>query len=47
MTGTKMDFLNSPQENLATWDKVWKMMIVSAAATLAVLGLLGLAIFVI
>jgi hypothetical protein len=46
MTGNKMDFLDSPQENLQTWDKVWKMMIISGAATLAVLGLLGLIIFV-
>lgn len=42
MSGNKLDFLNSPQENLQTWDKIWKLMIVSAAATLAVLGLLGL-----
>ena len=42
MTGEKLDFLNSPEENLRTWDKIWKMMIISGAATLAVLGLLGL-----
>jgi hypothetical protein len=43
MTGDKMDFLNSPEENLRTWDKVWKLMIISGAATLVVLALLGLA----
>jgi len=42
MTGDKLDFLNSPEENLRTWDKIWKLMIISAAVTLAVLGLLGL-----
>ena len=45
MTGDKMEFLNSPEENLRTWDKVWKMMIISGAVTLLVLALLG-AIFV-
>jgi len=42
MTGDKMDFLNSPEENLRTWDKIWKLMIVSGAVTLVVLALLGL-----
>ncbi len=42
MTGNKMDFLHAPQENLQTWDKIWKLMIISAAASLAGLGLLGL-----
>ncbi len=42
MTGDKLDFLNSPEENLRTWDKVWKMMIISGAVSLAVLALLGL-----
>jgi hypothetical protein len=42
MTGDKLDFMNSPEENLRTWDKVWKMMIVSAVVSLAVLALLGL-----
>lgn len=42
MTGNKMEFLNSPEENLRTWDKIWKLMIVSGAVTLAVLALLGL-----
>lgn len=42
MTGDKMDFLNSPEENLRTWDKIWKLMIISAGTTLVVLLLLGL-----
>ena len=42
MTGDKMEFLNSPEEKLQTWDKVWKLMIISGAATLVVLALLGL-----
>lgn len=43
MSGEKMDFLNSPEEKLETWDKIWKMMFISAAATLVVLALLGIA----
>lgn len=43
MTGDKMEFLNSPEEKLQTWDKVWKMMIISGAVALVVLLLLGLA----
>ena len=42
MTGDKLDFLNSPEENLQTWDKIWKLMIISGAVALAILGLLGL-----
>jgi len=42
MTGDKMEFLSSPEENLRTWDKVWKMMIISGAVALIVLALLGL-----
>jgi len=42
MTGDKMDFMNSPEEKLQTWDKIWKMMIISAGVTLVVLALLGL-----
>ena len=43
MTGNKMEFLNSPEEKLRTWDKVWKMKIISGAVTMVVLALLGLA----
>ncbi|MDH3229567.1 MAG: hypothetical protein OEN55_07235 [Alphaproteobacteria bacterium] len=42
MTGDKMDFLNSPEENLRTWDRVSKLMIISGAVSLVVLALLGL-----
>ncbi len=38
----KMDFEKSPEEKLRTWDKIWKLMIISGAGTLLVLGLLGL-----
>ncbi len=38
----KMDFEKSPEENLRTWDKIWKMMLVSGAVSLVILGLLGL-----
>jgi len=40
-TGDKMDFLNSPEQNLRTWDKIWKLMIGAAGATLVLLLLLG------
>jgi len=42
MTADKMDFMNSPAEKLQTWDKIWKMMLISAGVTLVVLALLGL-----
>lgn len=42
MAEQKMDYMNSPEENLKTWDKIWKLMIVSGAATLALLLILGL-----
>lgn len=42
MTGDNMDFLNAPEENLRTWEKVSKLMIVSAAVALAILALLGM-----
>jgi hypothetical protein len=43
MADHKLDFMNAPEENLKTWDKIWKLMIISAVATLVVIGLLGLA----
>ena len=36
----KMEFLNAPEQNLRTWDKIWKMMLISGVVTLAVIGLL-------
>lgn len=43
MAEHKLDFTNAPEENLKTWDMIWKLMIVCAGATLIVLLLLGLA----
>jgi hypothetical protein len=43
MAEHKLDYMNAPEENLKTWDHIWKLMIVSGAATLVVLLLLGLA----
>ncbi|MBE9552194.1 MAG: hypothetical protein IMF05_01895 [Proteobacteria bacterium] len=43
MAEHKLDYMNAPEHNLKTWDKIWKLMIVSGAATLVVLLLLGLA----
>lgn len=45
MAEHKLDFMNAPEENLKTWDKIWKLMVVSGAATLVLLLILG-AIFV-
>ena len=45
MAEHKLDFMKAPEENLKTWDKIWKLMIVSGAATLVLLLILG-AIFV-
>ncbi len=41
MAEHKLDFENAPEENLKTWDHIWKLMIVTGAATLVVLLLLG------
>ncbi|MDH5409823.1 MAG: hypothetical protein OEY16_00430 [Alphaproteobacteria bacterium] len=41
MADHKLDFMNAPEENLKTWDKIWKLMIISGAAVLVVLLLLG------
>jgi hypothetical protein len=45
MADNKLDFMNAPEENLKTWDTIWKLMIISGGATLALLLILG-AIFV-
>lgn len=42
MAASKMDFLKSPEQNLRTWGKIWKILLVSAGVTLGVIGLLGL-----
>ncbi len=42
MAEHKLDYMNAPEENLKTWDMIWKLMIVSGAATLVVLLILGL-----
>lgn len=41
MAEHKLDFMNAPEENLKTWDKIWKLMIISGAATLLLLLILG------
>ena len=43
MADRKLDYLKAPEENLKTWDLIWKLMICSGAATLVVLLILGLA----
>jgi hypothetical protein len=43
MADHKLDYMNAPEHNLKTWDKIWKLMVFSGAATLVVLLLLGLA----
>ena len=42
MAEHKLDYMNAPEENLKTWDRIWKLMIISGAATLVVLLILGL-----
>jgi hypothetical protein len=42
MADHKLDYMNAPEENLKTWDRIWKLMIISGAATLVVLLILGL-----
>ena len=42
MAEHKLDYLKAPEENLKTWDRIWKLMIISGAATLVVLLILGL-----
>lgn len=41
MAEHKLDFQKAPEDNLKTWDMIWKLMIVCAAASLVVLLLLG------
>jgi hypothetical protein len=41
MAEHKLDYMNAPEENLKTWDKIWKLMVYSGAATLVLLLLLG------
>lgn len=42
MAEKTMEFLKAPKENLETWNKVSKLMLVSGAVTLVFLLLLGL-----
>lgn len=44
MAEKSLEFLKAPQQNLQTWDKIWKLMIGSGAATLLFLLILGLAV---
>ena len=41
MAEHKLDYMNAPEENLKTWNHIWKLLIFSAAAALLVLLLLG------
>lgn len=41
MAEHKLEFMKAPAHNLETWDKIWKLMIVSGAATLVLLLILG------
>lgn len=45
MAGKELEFLKAPEENLKTWNLVWKLMILSAAAVMALL-LIMLQVFV-
>jgi hypothetical protein len=42
MAEHKLDYMNSPEENLKTWDRIWKLMVISGGATLVLLLILGL-----
>lgn len=42
MAEHKLDYMDAPEEKLKTWDRIWKLMIYSGAATLALLLVLGL-----
>lgn len=42
MAEHRNEFMNAPQENLRTWNMIWRLMIYSGAATLALLLILGL-----
>lgn len=42
MAEHKLEYMDAPEEKLKTWDRIWKLMIISGAATLALLLVLGL-----
>lgn len=42
MAEHKFEYMDAPEEKLKTWDRIWKLMIFSGAATLALLLVLGL-----
>lgn len=37
MADNELEFLKAPEENLKTWNIVWKLMVASAGAVLVVL----------
>lgn len=43
MAEHKLDYMNAPEHNLKTWDKIWKLMFYGGVATLAVIFILILA----
>jgi len=45
MAEKTLEFLQAPKENLETWNKVSKLMLISAAVTLVFLLLLALIVF--
>jgi hypothetical protein len=42
MAEHRHEFLKAPEENLRTWNMLWRLMIYSGAVTLVVLLILGL-----
>jgi hypothetical protein len=45
MAEHKLEFMNAPEENLKTWEHIWKLMVVTGISALVLLLILG-AIFV-
>ena len=41
MAEHKLEYMDAPEEKLKTWDRIWKLMIYSGAATLVLLLILG------
>jgi len=44
MAEHKHEYLNAPEENIKTWDFVWRLMLYSGGAVLLLLLFLGLVV---
>lgn len=41
MAEHKLEFMDAPEQNLRTWNKIWKLMIITGISALVLLLILG------